>query len=1595
MTLISYTSFLPPPHPVFFSPQKQSAAPPAPFNLQKDGVRVLLFRECDSRGRKLLYDSKTVLQVPVAEIPAAAAAPPSSRMSFKSSWSSGLRGSGSGSMPPVATQTTKTPCLGVKTSAATNTSYKSDAFVEISNGYGYQYRQQEGDTKLLGELVFGSVALSYRGPYTKLHILHTPLRVLLSCTSATPTSHLLRPTTASDQGIEDSSLGSSLSSWSDVACHPEGLEVPWAAAVVGGGSSGWATRPPTALSTSHSEGDSGYGGLPSTDSSGCGSFLLPPSMPNTPMGTPSSKQGSGSSLKHSGSLSSLQRRFLHTVSTSLEALGREGEVQEAGTAAGSAGPLSHLCRRPTKLGVAVTIQIGNTASEIDRSSEEWIFLHVSVIEGLINKLQTMLQAAYLHRHSFVYTVHQAVLQLQQDIVDLVSGPRLCRPIWLGLLGQPPPTERQALCTTLVDTLASLLDKFDTKQTNFFVSKLLTAVLTHHLGWVSTVTPGDHATSMTPTMTHSTPATAPVSAPGLPHPGTTALPTHPPRLNAATTATTRPSWVERLNECRPYNAVWAQLCELSGAVGYPPRAARTILVGTDTTLLAQLLTILSYIIRCSQVVEAEVGRHQLGDTMTAEHQSCPSCTSSVSSIISMVEGNRKDSQKDCGTRDAHTQQLKRESSLRRSWRNSREGRSGRYLSTEGRGDSISEVALRSGGYSAVDAQRGSACDVDPSVPGHQPLKRESDQASKWMLNDGEEIVIHDVKYSDLSHGTSRGSPSRLEPRNKELLEAERVTIVAPLPELGKSLSSCKTSTNLASLACDGSESSPGVSNFSDNAINMARQYSERLYPPLHDLDDHRETFGPVPLEPRIIADKVHKLLRVPSKCVGSQEQSQPGLSPQKSGVEKLDQFENNKESEESQSTRCVAALSRTRKSDTLGYGFVYSDESCSESLHVNQTVASSQCKERGSKKHCGTDIVERLSLDEVTVPATDIHPEIEEGGQVLYLLGDGNVLETNTPTAIEKPQIKLEAGCQSRRFWNGRCTGSAIGFEGLGVSTSEPCDNVDTSAATRVRCLPKPQDTRKVVRTRNVGRQSARDLTRLESAVCLPQSDLKHNLSLTDGHRTSGSVNLRLASGSDTSISGDLKLDSRRTSCSDDLRLAHNRDSGTSGLLANMRHHRHHSDPTNGVFACKVTDSQNCEPIKVVIEEQVSSSVKGGKNDNLYAREQLTTRMIDGVVCSGDGLCDRPNILHNGQEAISRTMDCVTYSENDRLCDRSQTTLTVVEGVTCSENERLCDRQESMPSTQENINRQESTPRTQENLSRRESTLSTQEIPNRRSTPSTWEGATHGDSVCWRHDTVSNSELTPDTHTAEDITEDTNGDEPPINVHMPRCTCWVQNPLRDTPPSSSTTSSTSSRNTSTYCSSNRSLAESLLGGVMDHYSSVFVVHATTQSRRWNDALRHDLCAAAHHSTFDQQVAEAVAVVADTNTWEVEVASSHSLVVVESGAGQLGIKVGISPLVSAITDSILDLTRLAVPPHFIVSHLEERLCEIYLKSHLLAEYLLCGSGASFSTAEGSSFIPYHLPDLTRALGLDLNDLPLLLAVASTHTPALTRMFGLSIR
>jgi hypothetical protein len=62
------------------------------------------------------------------------------------------------------------------------------------------------------------------------------------------------------------------------------------------------------------------------------------------------------------------------------------------------------------------------------------------------------------------------------------------------------------------------------------------------------------------------------------------------------------------------------------------------------------------------------------------------------------------------------------------------------------------------------------------------------------------------------------------------------------------------------------------------------------------------------------------------------------------------------------------------------------------------------------------------------------------------------------------------------------------------------------------------------------------------------------------------------------------------------------------------------------------------------------------------------------------------------------------------------------------------------------------------------------------------------------------------------------------------------------------------------------AASLLGCTSEHYIADLVVQACTQDPSvWRHKLRRDLALAAHQPLFDKEVAEAVCVLANTNTW----------------------------------------------------------------------------------------------------------------------------------
>ncbi|KAI9274227.1 folliculin-interacting protein middle domain-containing protein [Sporodiniella umbellata] len=97
---------------------------------------------------------------------------------------------------------------------------------------------------------------------------------------------------------------------------------------------------------------------------------------------------------------------------------------------------------------------------------------------------------YLYSDSFQHNSEftDAVCQFKQSIFDLYSVPRIQEPLWLNM--STFPHRKTAYQTSLLKELMDLVHQFNHATYQYFVSTLLTGVLMHHLSWVCTVAPPD-------------------------------------------------------------------------------------------------------------------------------------------------------------------------------------------------------------------------------------------------------------------------------------------------------------------------------------------------------------------------------------------------------------------------------------------------------------------------------------------------------------------------------------------------------------------------------------------------------------------------------------------------------------------------------------------------------------------------------------------------------------------------------------------------------------------------------------------------------------------------------------------------------------------------------------------------------------------------------------------------------------------------------------------------------------------------------------------------------------------------------------------------
>ncbi|CEP09566.1 hypothetical protein [Parasitella parasitica] len=227
--------------------------------------------------------------------------------------------------------------------------------------------------------------------------------------------------------------------------------------------------------------------------------------------------------------------------------------------------------RSVKFAVAIVI----TLEDKNETLYDFVFSHFALIENRLHQFQAVafkqLYQYFKHhpsphlqprkRSSTIFLgpnafqndtfLIEASSQFEKSFFDLYLTPRIQEPLWLNM--STFPQKKPEYDASLIKELMRLIQQFDNKAHNYFISTLLTGVLMHHLSWVHTVAPPE--------------ANQHIGC----HHGN-------------------------------YDPLWAQLSDLYGFVGTPSRITRTVVAGLKPSVVRRILYILSYFIRCNEVYE---------------------------------------------------------------------------------------------------------------------------------------------------------------------------------------------------------------------------------------------------------------------------------------------------------------------------------------------------------------------------------------------------------------------------------------------------------------------------------------------------------------------------------------------------------------------------------------------------------------------------------------------------------------------------------------------------------------------------------------------------------------------------------------------------------------------------------------------------------------------------------------------------------------------------------------------------------------------------------------------------------------------------------
>uniref|UniRef100_A0ABI7YKK2 UDENN FNIP1/2-type domain-containing protein n=1 Tax=Felis catus TaxID=9685 RepID=A0ABI7YKK2_FELCA len=401
------------------------------------------------------------------------------------------------------------------------------------------------DANMLGEMMFGSVAMSYKGSTLKIHQIRSPPQLMLSkvFTARTGSSICGSLNTLQDSLEFINQDNSTLKADSNTVIngllgnivHSNPMDMPGREL--------------------NEDRDSGI-----ARSASLSSLLI------TPFPSPNS------SLTRSCA-SSYQRRWRRSQTTSLEngVFPRWSIEESFNLSDESCGPNPGIVRKK-KIAIGVIFSLSKDEDENNKFNE-FFFSHFPLFESHMNKLKSAIEQAMkmsrrsadASQRSLAYNrIVDALNEFRTTICNLYTMPRIGEPVWLTMMSGTP--EKNQLCHRFMKEFTFLMENASKNQ---FLPALITAVLTNHLAWVPTVMPNGQPPIKIFLEKHSSQS------------------------------------VDMLAKTHPYNPLWAQLGDLYGAIGSPVRLARTVVVGKRQDMVQRLLYFLTYFIRCSELQETHL------------------------------------------------------------------------------------------------------------------------------------------------------------------------------------------------------------------------------------------------------------------------------------------------------------------------------------------------------------------------------------------------------------------------------------------------------------------------------------------------------------------------------------------------------------------------------------------------------------------------------------------------------------------------------------------------------------------------------------------------------------------------------------------------------------------------------------------------------------------------------------------------------------------------------------------------------------------------------------------------------------------------------